>query len=95
MKEVRGSFAWDPTKEELNIRKHGIDFTTAASAFEDTERKIYVDSKHSEREPRFFCVGRVGEDILTVRFTYRDGIIRIFGAGRWRKGARHYEKEDV
>ncbi|MEE8367621.1 MAG: BrnT family toxin, partial [Thermoanaerobaculia bacterium] len=27
-------------------------------------------------------------------FTYRDEIIRIFGAGYWRKGERIYEREN-
>ena len=26
--------------------------------------------------------------VMTVRFTYRDGSIRIFGAGYWRKGKK-------
>jgi hypothetical protein len=34
----------------------------------------------------------VGGGVLTVRFTFRGGIIRIFGAGYWRKGKRIYEQ---
>ncbi|PIQ81816.1 MAG: hypothetical protein COV76_06885 [Candidatus Omnitrophica bacterium CG11_big_fil_rev_8_21_14_0_20_64_10] len=29
--------------------------------------------------------------ILTVRFVYRSGKIRIFGAGYWRGGRKYYE----
>src|SRR6266568_3307133 len=32
--------------------------------------------------------------ILTVRFTYREDVIRIHGAGYWRKGKRIYEREN-
>ena len=32
--------------------------------------------------------------VLTVRFTYRDEIIRIFGAGYWRKGKTIYDREN-
>lgn len=32
--------------------------------------------------------------ILTVRFTYRGSVIRIFGAGYWRKGKAIYEHEN-
>ncbi|MGB4520668.1 MAG: BrnT family toxin [Candidatus Omnitrophota bacterium] len=46
-------------------------------------------------EERFFCIGKVEGKILTVRFIYRGGKIRIFGAGYWRKGERYYEKKDV
>ena len=49
---------------------------------------------HSDEEARFYCFGRLGEGIVTVRFTYRDKVIRIFGAGYWRKGKRIYEREN-
>jgi len=88
------SFIWDPERELANVYKHGVDFVAAARVFKDPKRKIYTDSKHSEKEERFFCVGKVGDEIITVRFTYRGGKIRIFGAGYWRKGRYYYEKKD-
>jgi hypothetical protein len=36
----------------------------------------------------------LGDGIITVRFTYRYGKIRIFGAGYWRKGKKEYEKKN-
>ena len=90
----RGKFVWDLRKEFLNIAKHGIDFSLAAKAFLDPDRKIYTDVRHSQKEERFFCIGRANGRILTVRFTYRLGKIRIIGAGYWRKGERYYEKKD-
>ena len=63
-------------------------------AFADPKRVIAEDVAHSAKEQRYFCFGRVGEGILTVRFTYRGGIIRIFGAGYWRKGKAIYEREN-
>jgi uncharacterized DUF497 family protein len=66
-----GSFIWDAEKELINIQKHGIDFHTAARVFKDPKRKIYTDSKHSRQEERLFCIGKAGQQILTVRFTYR------------------------
>ena len=32
--------------------------------------------------------------VLTVRFTYRDDVIRIFDAGYWRRGKAIYEREN-
>lgn len=87
-----GSFVWDVRKEATNVRKHGVNFETAAEAFTDPGRKIYVDERHSGMEERLFCLGKVGARILTVRFTYRRGRIRIYGAGYWRKGRRYYEQ---
>ena len=90
-----GSFVWDIEKERENIRKHGVDFATAARAFKDPRRKIYVDERHSDREDRMFCIGKMGGRILTVRFTYRGGLIRLYGAGYWRKGRHYYEQTDA
>ena len=87
------SFVWDLEKERLNILKHGVSFGEAERAFGDSQRKIDIDRVHSGEEPRFFCYGHVGRGILTVRFTYRDGKIRIIGAGFWRKGRERYEEE--
>ena len=51
------------------------------------------DVAHStEFERRYYCFGRVGDGVLTVRFTYREEVIRIFGAGFWTRGLRLYEK---
>ena len=93
MEEKNISFIWDSEKEATNIRKHGVDFTTATKVFKDINRKIYTDSLHSLKEPRYFCIGKIDDKILTVRFMYRKNKIRIIGAGYWRKGRKHYEKE--
>ena len=93
MKDATAGFAWDADKERENIGKHGVDFAEAAKAFLDPARCVYTDQKHSVREERFFCMGKVDGLVLTVRFTYRAGTIRIIGAGYWRKGARYYEKD--
>ena len=90
-----GSFVWDVKKEDANIRKHGVDFETAARAFKDPARKIYADEQHGQTEDRLFCIGKVEGEILTVRFLYRDGKVRIFGAGPWRKGRRYYESREA
>jgi len=94
MEKGEGSFVWNFEKELTNIAKHGVDFTTAAKAFKDPKRKIYIDAKHSRQEERFFCLGKVDDKVLTVRFAYRDGKIRIIGAGYWRKGEQYYEEKD-
>ncbi|MBF0469468.1 MAG: BrnT family toxin [Desulfamplus sp.] len=52
---------------------------------------ILEDLEHSTDEKRFYCLGRVSDGILTVRFTYRSDKIRIFDAGYWRKGKKTEE----
>ncbi|MBZ0131239.1 MAG: BrnT family toxin [Rhodocyclaceae bacterium] len=88
------SFEWDPAKQLPNQIKHGVSFLEAQYAFADPKRVIAEDLEHSGEERRYYCMGRVGQGILTVRFTWRDGIIRIIGAGYWRKGKRIYERQN-
>ncbi len=88
------SFEWDEDKNLQNQEKHGISFSEAQYAFLDYERVILKDHAHSDTEERFYCIGKVREGILTVRFTYRENVIRIFGAGYWRKGKKIYEEQN-
>jgi uncharacterized DUF497 family protein len=87
-------FEWDERKNRDNLRKHGVAFTDAQHAFADRRRVIARDLQHSGTENRFYCFGKVGGEILTVRFTWRGDAIRIIGAGYWRKGKAIYEKEN-
>ena len=91
---VKESFEWDFRKDILNRRKHGVSFEYAQYAFTDKNRIILYGLSHGAREHRYFCYGRIGSEILTVRFTYRGVVVRIFGAGYWRKGKRIYEQEN-
>lgn len=87
-------FVWDGDKDAENQVKHGVPFSLAQHAFADINRVIAEDLTHSKTEKRYFCFGQVNGGILTVRFTYRGGVIRIFGAGYWRKGKAIYEREN-
>lgn len=88
------SFEWDPGKDRANRAKHGVSFIVAQHAFLDPRRVIAEDLDHSDKERRYFCFGQIGGGILTVRFTWREGRIRIFGAGYWRKGKTIYEQQN-
>ncbi len=85
-------FEWDAAKDRANRLKHGIAFGSAQHAFLDPFRVIAEDIDHSHGERRYFCFGEVESGVMTVRFTWRNGKIRIFGAGYWRKGKTIYEK---
>jgi hypothetical protein len=66
----------------------------AQFAFFDPHRVIAEDTTHSQEERRFYCMGNVGNGVLTVRFTYRRNVIQIIGAGYWRKGKKIYEDQN-
>jgi uncharacterized DUF497 family protein len=85
----KAKFEWDASKD-----KHGVSFEFAQYAFADPNRVIAEDLSHSQKEKRYYCFGKVGDGIITVRFTFRGGTIRIIGAGYWRKGRKLYENEN-
>ena len=92
---MRPSFEWDEKKDNSNQEKHGVSFSTAQEAFWDPFRVIAEDLEHSKSETRYYCFGKVEDEILTVRFTYRGHVIRIIGAGYWRKGKQIYETNQI
>ncbi len=90
----KAKFEWDASKDKQNQDKHGVSFEFAQYAFADPNRVIAEDLSHSQKEKRYYCFGKVGDGIITVRFTFRGGTIRIIGAGYWRKGRKLYENEN-
>lgn len=85
-------FEWDAFKNTQNVKKHNVSFNIAKKAFQDKKRLIFEDLTHSKREQRYFCIGKVSRGVITVRFTYRENKIRVFGAGFWRQGKKLYEE---
>jgi uncharacterized protein len=90
----KARFEWDEEKDKENQAKHGVPFALAQHAFLDPHRIISEDIAHHREEDRYYCLERVGIGIMTVRFTYRGRVIRIYGAGYWRKGRKVYETEN-
>jgi len=87
-------FEWNEPKNLENQEKHGVSFELAQYAFADPYRVIAEDIAHSQEEKRYYCFGKVGGGIITVRFTHRGNKIRIIGAGYWRKGRKIYGDEN-
>jgi len=89
-------FEWDDAKDMANQYKQGVSFSDAQYTFLDKNRVLAKDLNHSKNEQRYYCFGlnETKNGVLTVRFTYRSGCIRIIGAGYWRKGKKVYEKNN-
>ena len=71
--------SWDDDKNEINKRKHGISFETAAYVFLDENRWEDVDITHSGDELRYITIGRV-HNILFVVYTQRGDTSRLISA---------------
>lgn len=88
-------FEWDPKKEEINIRKHGITFEQASYVFSDPYALNKYDEEHSEQEDRWLLLGKsMNEVILVVVHTFKDQdgieLVRIISA---RKASNNENKE--
>ena len=75
-------FDWDDEKEKSNIEKHGIDFSTAALVFGDTNRIEKYDELHSDSEDRYITIGQINgvTVIVMVVYTMRETQTRIISA---------------
>lgn len=76
------TFEWDTEKEKLNIKKHGLDFATAALVFKDSNRVELFDDIHSEFEDRYITIGMINKIayIVYVVYTERNESISIISA---------------
>lgn len=71
-------FEWDPNKNEINKRKHGLSFETAREVFYDEFAVLFDDPDHSIDEDRFLIIGSLRtEQICIVSHCYRDNENRI------------------
>ncbi len=51
------TFEYDENKNQINIKKHGISFKSAARIFFDYDRIEYYDEEHSNDEDRYNTIG--------------------------------------
>jgi uncharacterized DUF497 family protein len=89
------NFAWDPKKAEINLRKHGVTFTEAATVMEDPLGITVPDPDHSMDEDRYLTVGSSrSQRLLLVAHTEREAVIRIISARELTRAERKdYEEE--
>ena len=85
-------FKWDPNKNALNQKKHGVSFNEAKGVFYDSSALLIDDPEHSDEEDRFILIGlSFNLKLLVVCHCYRenDKIIRIISARK----AKRYERK--
>ena len=91
-------FEWDEEKNYLNLKKHRVDFETAALVFGDDERLVLYDEKHSYDEDRYITIGSVKECVIVlfVVYTEKEDVIRLISARKANNAERrkyYAEKE--
>ena len=90
------SFEWDPQKDLINRKKHGVSFEEASTVFEDVNALVISDPEHSEDEERFVILGfSLQANLLVVCHCYRasESVIRIISARKATKNeSRQYQE---
>jgi len=74
-------FEWDPKKARQNIKRHGISFDEASTAFRDPLSRTIADPLHSKGEERLVLIGQsLSGRLLVVVHTERSDRIRIISS---------------
>lgn len=82
---------WNPAKARTNLRKHGITFEEAETAFYDDHALVVPDPDHSSAEERFVLIGlSAALRVLVVVHCDRDDgeTIRLISARRATRSER-------
>ena len=89
------TFEWDDEKASANVKKHGVSFQEAATAFSDPLYLVFADPDHSTEEGRFLIVGESNDQrLLVVAYTQRKKSIRLISARlATRKERKSYEED--
>ncbi len=84
---------WDPRKERLNARKHGVHFADAVSALED-DQALTMRDPFAEAEERWVTLGldSLGR-LLVVVYAWRGERIRLISARKATPGERDRYEE--
>ena len=88
-------FEWDTRKAEVNLRKHGVSFTEAATVLGDELAITVPDPDHSIDEERFITVGwSYRRRLLIVAHADRNNLIRIISARELTRSERKTYEEN-
>ena len=88
------NFEWDPRKAEANLKKHGVSFEEAVTAFGDPLSMNMSDPDHSEGERRFIVLGISARlRPVVVSYTERPPRTRIISARLATRQERHQYEE--
>jgi uncharacterized protein len=88
-------FEWDPDKAESNLKRHGVSFEEAATAFGDPLSLTVADPDHSDDEERAVFLGLTFRGrLVVVSHTDRGESVRLISARlATPRERRSYEQE--
>ena len=88
------SYEWDEQKRQINVKKHGIDFSDVPEIF-DGDVVIIPEERFDYGENRFIAIGVLNSQVLVVAYTERGDNIRIISARKAMKNEQIYYFQQV
>jgi uncharacterized DUF497 family protein len=86
-------FSWRFPKAQTNLRKHGVSFGEATTAFSDSLGFEFFDPDHSDSEDRFLFIGFTSAlRLIIVSYCYHEeeNVIHIISARKAEKKETSY-----
>jgi uncharacterized protein len=89
-------FEWDAEKARINLKKHGVSFDEASTAFGDPLALTMPDPLHSDGEERLVLLGQTLHQrlLVVVVHTERGNRIRLISAREATRKERVYYEEN-
>ena len=84
-------FEWDPNKNEINKRKHGLSFETAREVFYDELALLFDDPDHSLEEERLYYRRAMCENFLTKMASKKSKAYTEKGRAKLKEQAKQSE----
>jgi len=81
-------FEWDEQKNQINIRKHGLDFADAPTVFAGATF-TFEDDRFDYGEDRFITLGMLTGEVVVITHTERGDNVRIISM---RKATKYEQK---
>lgn len=77
---------FDPEKDQINQRKHGVSLAFGDLIFEDVDHLIIPSVRERDGEERFKVIGTVDQRVFTGVFVWRGQLPRFISVRRSNRG---------
>ena len=89
-------FEWDEGNSDKNWQLHRVTDAECEDVFFNVPLIIAADAKHSNRESRFYALGRTENNRrLFIAFTVRENLIRVISARDMTKSEQRKYAEKI
>lgn len=84
------NYIFDPAKNALNVKRHGV-FFAAAADFDWETALVDIDNRRDYGETRFIATGFINNRVYVMVFNLRETSVRIISLRKAnRREVKHY-----